>query len=175
MGPRFVQFGANLTNISLKSDLLVNGIEWVVDLDWANRQGLRQFFSFLFCFVFFVVVFFCVGFFLTWDFERLKFLIALSCFFFSITNVAVNDVNFVSQIRSDWPQMGQIWDFLKSVSVHFGSHRQTQTQVIALLKLFLTKSGNQNTSHQRCQFGSTLCQIRSFARWARQSKVYWSL
>ena len=25
------------------------------------------------------------------------------------------------QIGSDWPQMGQIWDFLKSVSVHFGT------------------------------------------------------
>ena len=27
---------------------------------------------------------------------------------------------FGNRIGSDWPQMGQMWDFLKSVSVHFG-------------------------------------------------------
>ena len=31
------------------------------------------------------------------------------------------DVKFGIQIGSDWPQMGQIWDFLISVSVHFDS------------------------------------------------------
>ena len=30
------------------------------------------------------------------------------------------DDKFVIQIGSDWPQMGQIWDFLRSVSVNFG-------------------------------------------------------
>ena len=30
------------------------------------------------------------------------------------------DLKFGIQIASDWPQMGQIWDFLRSVSVHFG-------------------------------------------------------
>ena len=29
-------------------------------------------------------------------------------------------VKFGIQIRSDWPLMGQIWDFFRSVSVHFG-------------------------------------------------------
>ena len=29
------------------------------------------------------------------------------------------DVKFVIQIGSDWSKMGQIWDFLRSVSVHF--------------------------------------------------------
>ena len=42
-----------------------------------------------------------------------------------ITNVLdplrVWDVKFAIQIGSDWPQMGQIWDFLRSVSVHFGA------------------------------------------------------
>ena len=33
------------------------------------------------------------------------------------------DVIFAPQIRSYWPKMGQIWDFLRSVSVHFGSPR----------------------------------------------------
>ena len=36
------------------------------------------------------------------------------------------------QIEPDWPQMGQIWDFLRSVSVHFGAPRQN------VLKLILT-------------------------------------
>ena len=31
------------------------------------------------------------------------------------------DVKFRIQIGSNWPQMGQIWDFLRSVSVHFGA------------------------------------------------------
>ena len=35
------------------------------------------------------------------------------------TQVMVWDVKFGIQIGSDWPQMGQIWDFLRSVSVHF--------------------------------------------------------
>ena len=30
-------------------------------------------------------------------------------------------VKFAIQIGSDWPNMGQIWDFLRSVSVHFGA------------------------------------------------------
>ena len=32
------------------------------------------------------------------------------------------DVKIAIQIGSYWSQMGQIWDFLRSVSVHFGSH-----------------------------------------------------
>ena len=31
------------------------------------------------------------------------------------------DAKFGIQIVSDWRQKGQIWDFLRSVSVHFGS------------------------------------------------------
>ena len=50
---------------------------------------------------------------------------------------AINDiqgVKFAILPGSDWPQMGQIWDFLRSVSVHFDSARQK------LLKLILIKS-----------------------------------
>ena len=35
---------------------------------------------------------------------------------------------------SDWPQMGQIWDFLRSVSVHFGSVSQ---YVLSLIQIRL--------------------------------------
>ena len=35
--------------------------------------------------------------------------------------ISTRDRKFSIQIVSDWPQMGQIWDFLRSVSVHFGS------------------------------------------------------
>ena len=34
------------------------------------------------------------------------------------------DIKFGLLILSDWPQMGQIWDFLRSVSVHFASARK---------------------------------------------------
>ena len=34
------------------------------------------------------------------------------------------DGKFGMHIGSDWPQMRQIWDFLRSVSVHFGSASQ---------------------------------------------------
>ena len=34
------------------------------------------------------------------------------------------------QIGSHWPQMGQIWDFLRSVSVHFGALRQNVLKLI---------------------------------------------
>ena len=33
----------------------------------------------------------------------------------------ISVVIFAFQIGSDWPQMGHICDFLRSVSVHFGS------------------------------------------------------
>ena len=36
------------------------------------------------------------------------------------THLQPGDVKFGIQIGSDWHQMGQIWDFLRSVSVHFG-------------------------------------------------------
>ena len=41
-------------------------------------------------------------------------------------------VKFAIQIGSDWPQMGmgQIWDFLRSVSVHFGSSSQNVLKLI---------------------------------------------
>ena len=32
------------------------------------------------------------------------------------------DGKFVIQIKSDWPEMGQMWDFKRSLSVHFGSN-----------------------------------------------------
>ena len=38
-----------------------------------------------------------------------------------IQTLSSRDVQFDIQIESDWPQMVQIWEFLRSVSVHFGS------------------------------------------------------
>ena len=40
------------------------------------------------------------------------------------------DVKFGVQIGSDWPQMGQNCDFLRSVSVHFGAGRQNVLKLI---------------------------------------------
>ena len=40
------------------------------------------------------------------------------------------DVKFAIQIGSDWPQMGQFWDFLRSVSVHFSAGRQNVLKLI---------------------------------------------
>ena len=40
------------------------------------------------------------------------------------------DVKFDIQIGSDCPKMGQIWDFLRSVSVHFGSLSQNVLNLI---------------------------------------------
>ena len=44
------------------------------------------------------------------------------------------DAKFGIQIGLDWPQIGKIWDFLRSVSVHFGAVRQN------VLKLIFKKS-----------------------------------
>ena len=43
------------------------------------------------------------------------------------------DVKFGIQIGSDWARIGQIWDFLRSVSLHFGAGCQN------LLKLILKR------------------------------------
>ena len=40
------------------------------------------------------------------------------------------NVKFRLQIGSYWPQMGQIWAFLRSVSVHFGAGRQNVLKLI---------------------------------------------
>ena len=32
------------------------------------------------------------------------------------------NIKFGIKISSDWPKMGQIWDFLRSVSVHFETY-----------------------------------------------------
>ena len=36
----------------------------------------------------------------------------------------IRAIKFGIRIGSDWPQMGQIWEFLRSLSVHFGSPSQ---------------------------------------------------
>ena len=41
-----------------------------------------------------------------------------------------SDVKFGIQIGSDWLKMRQIWDFLRSVSVHFGSSSQNVLKLI---------------------------------------------
>ena len=48
----------------------------------------------------------------------------------------------VIQIGSDWPQMGQIWDFLRSVSVHFGAPRQNVLKVIFKSLIFVPFGAN---------------------------------
>ena len=40
------------------------------------------------------------------------------------------DLKFDILIGSDWPEMGQVWDFLRSVSVHFGSPIQNVLKLI---------------------------------------------
>ena len=49
------------------------------------------------------------------------------------------DVKFGIKIESDWPQIGQIWELLRSVSVHFGavSQKYTETDLKVLEGLFL--------------------------------------
>ena len=56
------------------------------------------------------------------------------------------DVKFGIQIGSDWPQMGQIWDILRTVSVHFGLVSQN------VMKLILK-------SHRFAPFGAYLTQF----------------
>ena len=46
------------------------------------------------------------------------------------------------QIVSDWPQMGQIWDFLRSVSVHFGAPRQNVLKLILKSPRFVLFGAN---------------------------------
>ena len=40
---------------------------------------------------------------------------------YNVHSLYTRDVKFAIQIGSDWPQMVQILDFLRSVSAHFGS------------------------------------------------------
>ena len=42
----------------------------------------------------------------------------------------IRDVKYGIQIGSDWPKMGQIWDFLRSVSVNFGSSSQNVLKLV---------------------------------------------
>ena len=61
------------------------------------------------------------------------------------------DVKFGIQIVSFWPELGQIWDFLRSVPVHFGSSSQNVLKSVlkspgcvlfgANITDFITKSG----------------------------------
>ena len=49
--------------------------------------------------------------------------------------VTNRDVKFGLQIGSDWSQMGQIWDILRSVSVHFGAPRHCSTYIYYMTSL----------------------------------------
>ena len=44
-------------------------------------------------------------------------------------NFLTRDVKLEIQVGSDWSQMGAIWDFLRSFSVHFGSPTQFRFQI----------------------------------------------
>ena len=59
-------------------------------------------------------------------------------------------VKFSIQIGSDWSQMGQIWDFLRSVSVHFGSASQNVLKLILKSPRFVPFGTNLT------QFGSQI-------------------
>ena len=48
---------------------------------------------------------------------------------------------FGIQIEPDWPQMGQICDFLSSVSVHFGARRQNVLKLILKRPRFVQFGG----------------------------------
>ena len=45
-------------------------------------------------------------------------------------DIPFRDVKFGIQSGSDWPKTGQIWDFLRSVIVHFGSVSQNVLELI---------------------------------------------
>ena len=64
--------------------------------------------------------------------------------------LCTGDVKLCIQIGSDSPQMGQIWDFFKSVSVHFGSASQN------VLELILKRLGFVPFGANMTQFG---CEI----------------
>ena len=52
------------------------------------------------------------------------------------------DVKFgIQKIESDWPQMGQILDFLSSVSLHFGSSSQNVLKLILKSSRFVPFGG----------------------------------
>ena len=64
--------------------------------------------------------------------------------------VFAKDGKFSIQIGSDWPQMGQIWEFLRLVSVHFGSLSQNVLKLVLKSPTFVQFESNLS------QFG---CQI----------------
>ena len=54
----------------------------------------------------------------------------------------IRDVKFGIQIGSDWPQMGQILEFLRSVSLHFGSVSQNILKLILKSPRFVPFGAN---------------------------------
>ena len=52
------------------------------------------------------------------------------------------DVKFVIQIGSDWHQMGNIWDFLRLVSVQMGSPIQNVLKLILKSPRFVPFGAN---------------------------------
>ena len=64
----------------------------------------------------------------------------LRCDYYNI--VPDGDVKFDIQIWSYLPQMGQIWDFLRSVSVHFGAGRQNALKLILKSPRFVSFGAN---------------------------------
>ena len=69
----------------------------------------------------------------------------------SVITPSNRDGKFGIQIRSDWPEMGQIWGFLRSVSVHFGSESQN------VLKLILKSPKFVPNGATLTQFGWQIC------------------
>ena len=59
-----------------------------------------------------------------------------------LTPVPTRDFKFGIQIVSDWRQMGQIWDFLRSDSVHFGAGRQNILKLILKSPRFVPFGAN---------------------------------
>ena len=56
--------------------------------------------------------------------------------------MVIRDVKVAIQIGSGWTQMGKIWDFLRSVSVHFGSPSQNVLKLILKSPRFVPFGNN---------------------------------
>ena len=74
-------------------------------------------------------------------------------------------MGITARIGADWPQVGQIWDFLRSVSVHIGAPRQNVLKLILKSPRFVPFGANLT------QFEATLTPPGHYA-WA---EVFWDV
>ena len=91
--------------------------------------------------------------------------------FTGVTHLPTRNLKFGTQIGSDRPQIRQIWDFLRSVSVHFGSPSQN------ILKLILKSPRLVPSGANLTQFVCQICHPRQylvgkFYRWHQANRYY---